>query len=311
MSYKHFGLDSYRLDYDVSSFIQIVSKQEWTIYDVEYKDEITFYTSVYNRKDIINTFHNIKLLKTTGWLGFLIRFYKKPVRFFSLCFMICIWYGLSNTIFKIDIIGERIDIQQQIKEVLTLNHLSPPFFHKDVIQIKELLKKQCESDLAWLEVIKRGSRYIIYYTPKETVKIESLSNQNLIAQRDGIIAGFNLKWGNKLCKINDFVHQGDVLVNNVLLDSMNKEEPLYVLGNVFAYSWQRVEVSMNQSHLPKAFEFFQLLFLARNQVSKDFRANDKIHKENILQFSQDMGKIKMVVLYTTYLDISTPMGDGG
>ncbi|MEG2550213.1 MAG: sporulation protein, partial [Erysipelotrichaceae bacterium] len=103
----------------------------------------------------------------------------------------------------------------------------------------------------------------------------------------------------------------DVLVNNVLLDSMNKEEPLYVLGNVFAYSWQRVEVSMNQSHLPKAFEFFQLLFLARNQVSKDFRANDKIHKENILQFSQDMGKIKMVVLYTTYLDISTPMGDGG
>ena len=36
------------------------------------------------------------------------------------------------------------------------------------------------------------------------------------------------------------------------------------------------------------------------------RIGDKISKENILQFSTDMGKIEMVVHYTLYKDITTP-----
>ena len=45
---------------------------------------------------------------------------------------------------------------------------------------------------------------------------------------------------------------------------------------------------------------------ARAQVSQDFHKDDKIHKENILQFSKDMGKIKMVIHYTLLQDITTP-----
>ncbi len=58
--------------------------------------------------------------------------------------------------------------------------------------------------------------------------------------------------------------------------------------------------------MPKAFQYFELLMAARAQVSQDFHKDDKIHKENILQFSKDMGKIKMVIHYTLLQDITTP-----
>ena len=77
-------------------------------------------------------------------------------------------------------------------------------------------------------------------------------------------------------------------------------------GRVFAYVWKDITVTMDKTKEPKAFQYFQLLFDARRKVSEDFHKDDRIYKENILQFSTDMGKIKMVIHYTLIKDITTP-----
>ena len=99
-----------------------------------------------------------------------------------------------------------------------------------------------------------------------------------------------------------------LVANDVLKldDSKGGKQEVYVKGRVFAYVWKDITVTMDKTKEPKAFQYFQLLFDARRKVSEDFHKDDRIYKENILQFSTDMGKIKMVIHYTLIKDITTP-----
>lgn len=306
MNHKKVGLDKWRLHQDLSTFLLISAGRGWTIYDVQNKDEIIFYASVMNRNDIMRVFDSAELITTSGVIGFLLRSFHKPSRILSLLAVISLWYGLSHMVFAIDIRGEKEETKEKIEAVLKQLHKEPPFYSDDEKALKATLKKTLENDIAWLEIEKKGSKYIVYYTPKEFANIESLNRNELIAQKDGVIAGFELQHGNKNCKLNDFIHKGDVLISNILMDSTNKAEEVYVKGKVYAYTWEKIEVSMDPGKLPKAFQFYQLLFEARRAVSEDFRKGDRIHKENILHFDDDAGKIKLVVLYTLYEDITTP-----
>ncbi|MEG0961096.1 MAG: sporulation protein YqfD [Erysipelotrichaceae bacterium] len=311
MNPKRFGLDQFSLTYELNDFIQLAKAKGWVVYDIEVRDTIYFYTSFLNRNEILTILPSIKLVKTTGFIAFLIRLWKRPERLISILLIIFIWYGLSQTIFFIEIKGEKELIKQKINTVLEKYHYQVPFFNPDMNQMKKQLKLSLSHEIAWLELVKKGSRYVLTYTPKEYVKVEKQRKDVLIAQKDGVIANFSLKHGTKQCAMNDFVHRGDILISNLLVDSTNKNETVFVEGKVFAYTWETIEVTIENSKLPKSLTFFQLLFMARNKVSEDFGLEDKIHKENILQFSSDVSKIKMVVLYTTYVDITTPIVKGG
>ena len=105
---------------------------------------------------------------------------------------------------------------------------------------------------------------------------------------------------------NDVVKKGDLLVSNILLDSMNLPEEIYVKGRVFAYTWSDFSVEMPNNSLPEGVQFFQLLFQARRIISEELGEDEKIVSENILQFSVNDDKIKMDLHYTLLEDISSP-----
>ncbi len=63
---------------------------------------------------------------------------------------------------------------------------------------------------------------------------------------------------------------------------------------------------MPKSELAKPFQFYQLLFTARREASHDLRKDEKIYKENILQFQDNTGTISMDIHYTLLEDITTP-----
>lgn len=304
---KKLGLDKWEIEMDMYSFLSLCSHRNIMVYDVyEKQNKITFYTSFFQRYEIHRILKEAEYKTTTGILGFLLRSLRQPARVISIAISIGIWYVLSNMIFEIDIKGDKQVSSQLIETTLQEMNLTPPFYSQDLQQIKMNLKKALENDIAWLEMTKEGSRFKIHYTTKEFANIESLSRNELVAQKDGVIAKFDLQHGNKNCQLNDYVKAGDVLVRNILTDSMNVDEEIFVKGKVYAYTWEEVEVSMEANELPEAFQFFQLLFEARRQVSKELKSDEKIYKENILQFSNNMGKINMKVHYTLFEDITTP-----
>lgn len=304
---KNFGLDKWKVHADVQMFLSICRRNRLELYDITIlHNVIVFYAPCLQRSLLYRSFENIERIATTGMLGYLFRSLKKPSRILALILSCCLWYGLSHVIFAVEIKGEKEESRQLIKRTLKQMNYEPPFYAQDVNDIKAKLKKKLENEIAWLEITKQGSRYCITYTPKEFASISKLSHDELIAQENGVIVRFDLQHGNKKYKVHDFVHKGDVLVSNVLDDSKGKKEEVYVKGRVFAYTWKDITVTMDRNKLPKSFNYFELLLQARGEVSKNFKKDDKIYKENILQFSNDMGKIKMVIHYTLMKDITTP-----
>lgn len=306
MQYKK-GLDYYSIVLDINQLMKIAIQQDWEIYDLLQKDEqLFFYASVKNRSSIQQQFPNISLLNTTGVIGFLFRNIKNPIRVLCLCICIILWYTLSQTIFHIEITGEKDSVKQLIQMELNTLGYKIPMYDKNIPQMKQELRKALENDIAWLEVIKKGSELQISYTPKEFVNIKSLERNELIAKKDGVIAYFDVQHGYKTVLPNQLVTKGDVLVSNMLLDSKNKTEELYVKGRVFAYTFTKVEVSLDSGSINNPFTFYSCLLKARDEVSSNFKEDDKIKEENILQFYEDVGKIKMVVQYQLLEDITTP-----
>lgn len=304
---KKLGLDLWKVQMSCEDFLHICKQSHLELYDITiHQGNIQFYAAIWQRHVLYRLLPKAVLITTTGMAGYLLRSFTKPSRIISVILAALLWYGLSTTIFEVEIKGEQDESKALIQKTLQQMGYTPPFHHQDEHALKEKLKKQLENDIAWLEIEKRGSRYILTYTPKEFATLEKLHHQELVARKDGVIAQFDIQHGNKVHKVNEFVHKGDVLVSNVITDSKSKNQEVYVKGRVFAYTWQDITVSMDATKLPTSFQYFELLMAARAQVSKDFHKDDKIHKENILQFSKDMGKIKMVIHYTLLQDITTP-----
>lgn len=302
------GLDYWCYHGDMDHFLNRCIHRGIAVYEVKQKNgNISFYTSFFQRHEVEKTFEQARFVKTTGCLGLLFRILRSPRHLLSIGVSIALWYWLSHMVFAIDLIGEKQASKQVIQDALTDMNVQVPFYSMDILPLKTELKKRCENDIAWLEIVKEGSRYVIYYTPKEFADVKELGRDELIAQKDGVIAEFDLQHGNKNVQLNDYVHAGDVLVSNVLIDSMNQPEDIYVKGKVYAYTWQDITVTMEDNDLPEAFQFYQLLLEARREVAKELtKEKERIYKENILHFSADAGTISMTIHYTLFEDITSP-----
>lgn len=302
-----FGLDYWSLDFNLNVFLQAVKTHQWTVYEIrQQKDTITFYASVCNRFELMKAYPQIKLLKTTGVVGMLCRTWKHSDRIIAAVAAIVMWVFLSSTIFHIEILGEGITNRSKVADTLAQLNALPPFQLSDKDVLKQQLNEALKKEFTWLEVERKGSQLTIRFLPKKSVEKEELTRNELIAQKDGVIASFDLQHGEKCVKINDVVKKGDCLVTNTLLDSMNNPEEIYVKGRVFAYTWSDFSVEMPNNSLPEGVQFFQLLFQARRVISHELQDDERIVSENILQFSVNDDKIKMDLHYTLLEDISSP-----
>lgn len=303
---KHIGLDYWKVNMEVTTFLNQCKQFEIELYDINIKhNSIYFYTHIWQRKKIIRIISNAKFICTTGMFGYLFKDFKRPCRLLCICISIFIWLTLSSMVFNIEIVGEDKEVKKSIESALKQLGYQLPLYKNDANLMKQQLKKKLDNKIAWLEIEKQGCKYKITYTPKEDVKKQSLYHDELIAKKDALIQRFDVQHGNKIRSVNEFVHKGDVLVSNVLEDSFQKNHELFVKGRVFGYVWKDITITMKDSKLPNSIKFYELLMSARNEISKDFHKDDCIKEENILQFSKDMGKIKLVVHYKLLQDITS------
>lgn len=304
---KKIGMDYWVYDGTMKDFLLFVKDLEIDVYEITVsKQQVTFFSPIYQRRILLRNNNRVIYKKTTGMMGFFIRQMKNPVRIISFILCSVIWYVLSNTIFEIQVISDYSTTTNIIEKKLHDLSIQTPIFQFHNTEFKKLLRKELEHDVSWLELTKIGSHLQIHATTKKFVDIEQLGDAELIAQKDGVIVSFDLHHGNKLVGINDKVKKGDVLVTNKLMDSMNHEKNLNVRGKVFAYTWYDIDVEIENKESVNIFHFFQLLMEARREIAKQLGTDEKIITENILQFEQNEGRIKLKTHYVLLEDITLP-----
>ena len=180
---KGIGLDRWKVQTSCEEFLWITKKNQLELYDITlHRNYIQFYASILQRPKIYRCFEAVDLVTTTGMLGYALRSLKKPSRIIAIVLSMLLWYGLSSMVFDIEIRGEKDESRKLISDTLKKMDIVPPFKSHDVAQLKAQLKKKLENDIAWLEIEKLGSRYLITYTPKEFASLSQLGHTELIAR---------------------------------------------------------------------------------------------------------------------------------
>lgn len=300
--YKKYGLDYYEISLSLIELLHICKTHQLHCFYIHKKDhKIYFYGKISQRKKLLNTFPNIQYKYTTGILGMCIRNFTCTYRWISYIFCIVLWYLLQNTMFSYSVYGNNNAIEKQISNCLK----DYKYTFVDIDLIKKEIMNICQKDVYFLELYKEGNHLVVSYTPK--IKHDEINSQStpLIAKKDGLIAYFECEKGNKVKHVNDVVYKGEILVDNKMYDSYNREINIEVKGKVYAYTWKKVCVEIKENALPDAINYFSLLLEARNQIHIDLHNDEKVEKENVLQFIKNEGKIKIIILYTLLEDITS------
>ena len=288
------GYDFYSIDFDIYDFLEYIHLHQITIYRLNKNQSYTFYSTYKYRKILIENSH-IHYKYSTGIIGMFFRFnIEKIIALLLSCIFL---FGLTNTIFDVQIIGESIKHQTMIQK--ELNDFKIPFFYNKKGIYKQLIK--LNDHLNWYELIHKGSKIQIHYLPRYTEGIGVNHTYDLIAEKEGVIASFDVSKGNKVVSLNQKVNKGDLLVSQITLDSQMNEKTSEVIGSVYAYTFHKVDIEIENKY-PIGIGYYVCLLRSRMQL--ELNEDERIIKEISLHFSEDLDTIRMSNYYVLYEKIS-------
>lgn len=295
---RKIGCDYWRVQIHQHEFFSICKHNQLEIYDVTIKDAIYFYAPIIYRYRVLNSFESCTYLASIGILSIIIRAFA-PIRIMMIGICLILLAQLPQFVVHIQYRGDqqgKILIQKKLNDTYGMM----PYYHIDELEVEKLFI----NDFAWVDVQQKGAILEIAYRPIQSIQQNAKKGSRYIAKKAGVISHFEIASGIKQVRINESVYEGDVLVNNVIVDTNQKEHYTTVSGKVFAYTWEDIKVSLPGKHPPHAFDLFRLLMHARDELAKDFGQDDQILKENILHFSHNNGKIELHVHYELLQNIA-------
>lgn len=308
-----FGLDYYQIKLPFRFFLNQCKENKLEIYRCTQKEDyIEFYCPIRQKRKVLKIFPDAQYKKTIGCLGFLFRQFKKPFRIVLLVWCMLLFYLLNHVIFSIEYQSTNYELTAKIQQALIECGYKTPFFNfdKELKQtIKDSLKQKFNTEIAWLEVTCTGSVIQIAFNDKQYKETASFHDEPLIATKDALVVQFEVTHGEKKVKLNQIVHQGDILVDHILMDAYGQPQNVFVEGKVWGKTWTTVKKEMpveEDFEFLKPFHFLRLLFAARREIEKELDEDEMILKENILQFTHDGSTITLIVHYTCLEDITKP-----
>lgn len=307
------SLDLYEVVvFNICNTINQLKANQVSIYKLTKIDSYTyqFLASPYCRNRIKKVFINPKIIKSVGLFHIFENFFKFKTTLISLIFSIVLFFLYSNRIWKINISGNARQLYPLIEENLKKNQIKigmSKISNESLLIIEEKILYDLKDKIEWLELRNNGSAITAKFLIKRESNPPVLLNNSLYATKDGVIYAFDIKNGEKVVKINDYVKKGDLLVRDVVTTDKNEDVYVGTYGAVYAYTWYIVDLnySLKENEPYDEVEIFsKLLMQARIDISKNFDKKESIQKENVLIFKKEGKMISMRVHFTCIEDIT-------
>ena len=256
---------------DIVSFLKETKKHQLTLFHLHQLDALrySFYVPIYQR--YITSSMHLPIQKSIGLLHYLFLIFKFPQIIFTLAFISTLFI-LPHYIYDYKITGSLSIVNNQLQKDLNK-------------QIQMMHPKLTYPQIN--NVYQKGSILHVEYTPASHNQKTVLKYQDYIAKKDGVIRQLDVKQGNVLVKVNQYVKKGDVLISHQIEDTKQQIKMIPTLGSVEAYTYQYIEAS--SSNVKDKDIFAYLLFKIRSQLPKDV----KIDREKVLSY--DIIKKKYVL----------------
>ena len=128
---------------------------------------------------------------------------------------------MSNKIWKIEISGDSTSLYPLIEETLKQNKITKGISKidsKNLLMLEEKMLYQLKDEIEWIELRNSGSVLKVKFLKRRTSMEPEQLKGNLYATKNGVILSFDIKSGEKVVKINDYVKKGDLLVKDIVTD---------------------------------------------------------------------------------------------
>lgn len=265
----------------IVSFLKEVKDNHLTIINLKQIDQniYSFYTPIYQRY-IIKKLH-LKITKSIGILHYLLSVLRLPHLFFTITFVISlIIYPYFIYDYKVEGTNPKVN-----KQLVTYLKTNVPYFHTSLTyeQLNKLyddIKDKFSNQIDYLNIYQNGGILHLEYTNAVNNKKQTLDYNDYTAKKDGVICKMDVKQGNVVVRLNQYVKKGDLLISHLIEGTDNTTKIIPTSGEIYAYTYQRYKVSLEKNNLSKEENFEYLLFKIRSKLP----GNVKIDKEKVISY---------------------------
>lgn len=236
---------------DVKRFIHNLYKMNIQLLNIDFNNNsvIVKVNEVdYKRILDIKTIYEIEVVKMYG-IAYLKYFIKKYFIFLIVLLLgFLMILGLTNVIFKVEVIHNDKDLRELILEELELEgikkyNLVVSYEKKE--KIKETILKKHKDKIDWLEIERQGTKYVVKVEErKKNNEIIDTTPRNIIAKKNGLIKKIVSSSGEILVKKDQYVKQGDVLIGGTIHNKEIEVAKVKAEGSVYAETWYTVTVEV-------------------------------------------------------------------
>ncbi len=251
--------------------------------------------------------YNLSLVKIKGFGNIKLIIERYNIFIISLVIGIIFLYYLSNIIFDVKIMSNNDELVKIIYNELNEAGIRKYRLIKSFSQKEEIRKKIIDTykdKIEWLEIDRIGSKYYVHVLERIINKNNYSSKyQNIVARKNAVIMKIEASNGDIVCKVNDYVNRGDVLISGVIKKNDVIKDLVQAKGKVYGETWYIVRVELPRtyevmSNTKNSFKrlsinlFDKRLFLFKNKKYINEEYMDKsILKSNLLPISLNITKI--------------------
>ena len=235
---------------NINRFILRINNNKINIYNLKkINDEKYIIIIDYNdfeKLHKINTIYKIKILNYLGIKNTKVQFIKNIHMIFMLFLCIIFVFLLSNIIFNVEIISNDTNFKTKLYSTLRYYDIKPFSYKKDykyLYSVKEKILKDYRSDIEWIEIERKGTKYIVRYEPRVVSEKKDINKfRHVIAKKNAIIKNIYSSNGQIVKEKNNYVKKGDIIISGYIYSNDKIKSTISADGKVYGEVWYETKV---------------------------------------------------------------------
>lgn len=169
--------------------------------------------------------------------------------------ILCLIFLFTRFIIAIDILTNNKELYGIIENELDRLGITKYTIRKSdktLLEIKETILEKQKEKLEWINIERKGMKYIINIEPKvDKNKIEHAPYCNIISTKDAIITKVISSKGVEIKDVNDSVKKGDILISGDIKLNEETKNQVCAEGTVYGRTWYTINITIPKTYIAK------------------------------------------------------------
>lgn len=222
------------------NFIEVIPVSKNEVYIIL---RVSDYLELIKYKSVL---YEVSIVEKKGILKLKENYNTNKILLLFMVFGFVLIYGLSNMIFKVDVIHHDKNIRDLIYKELDKYEIVKYSFKKSYFELEEIEDKILKSNkdvLEWLEINVNGT-FVTVRVEERILNDEDMEYQyqDIVSKKDSVITSVKASSGVILKEKGMYVKEGEVVISGSVVHPNNSSVLGMAIGEVYGEVWYEVDI---------------------------------------------------------------------